>query len=159
MTLDEDVITCPRCGETKPAGGFSWRRRKLGQRAVYCRQCMAEYNRAHYVANRQRYIDNALRRKRAIRAERNDYLIDFLNLHPCSDCGETDPRVLEFDHRADKVFNVSRGLLDRSWPQVLAELEKCDVRCTNCHRQKTAETFGFARARIVGDRTHVAPTE
>src|SRR5690349_13866407 len=61
----------------------------------------------------------AQRRKRALAAERAAYLIAFFESHPCADCGEADPLVLEFDHLGDKEFNISQGLRDRSWPTVL----------------------------------------
>jgi 5-methylcytosine-specific restriction endonuclease McrA len=68
------------------------------------------------------------------------HLLDFLLLHPCVDCGEKDPIVLEFDHRIpkDKSKQVSRMLSGHySWEKIMFEIEKCDVRCANCHRRKT----------------------
>ena len=33
----------------------------------------------------------------------------------------------------------------KPWIRVTAEIEKCDVRCANDHRRKTARDFGYAR--------------
>ena len=84
-------------------------------------------------------------------AERLAYLIDYFVEHPCLDCGETDPVVLEFDHLRDKEFGISSGIRDRNWQAVLAEIDKCDVVCANCHRRRTAKRGGFARA-VVAQR-------
>ena len=74
-------------------------------------------------------------------------LADYLRRHPCVDCGQTDIRVLEFDHvRGNKTLEVAK-LLDRaiSWSAIEAEIAKCEVRCANCHRIKTNERGGWWR--------------
>lgn len=66
---------------------------------------------------------------------------EHLQTHPCVDCGNTDIRVLEFDHvRGDKLGNVSHAV-HRTWSEekLLAEIAKCEVRCCNCHRIVTIE--------------------
>jgi hypothetical protein len=137
---------CGRCGEGKPGDEFAWRRKALGQRDNYCRVCRADYKHEHYAKNRQRYIDLAQRRKRAVAAERAAYLIAFFEMHPCVECGEADPVVLEFDHLEGKEFTISQGIRDRSWATVQDEMKKCEVVCANCHRRRTARRAGFARA-------------
>ena len=55
----------------------------------------------------------------------------------CQNCGERHPGCLDFHHRdpSQKDFHIAR-LLDRgSVAKVLAEIEKCDVLCANCHRK------------------------
>jgi hypothetical protein len=113
-----------------------------------CRQCRANYHREHYLANKQRYIDQAQVRKEALRAERTEYLFDYFAEHPCADCGENDPVVLEFDHldATTKSFNIGAGLTYRAWDSILAEMEKCEVVCANCHRRRTARRRGSFRA-------------
>ena len=140
---------CSRCGELKPVSQFAWRRRALRQRDTYCRPCRAAYHRAHYVANRQRYIAAATRRKETLMAERTAFLVEFFRAHPCIDCGETDLIVLEFDHIGHKEFTIAAGIRRRSWPAILGEIAKCEVVCANCHRRRTAVRAGFAMVALV----------
>jgi hypothetical protein len=142
---------CGRCKRNKSPENFAWRRKARGQRDNYCRPCRAAYKQEHYAANRQRYIAQAGRRKKLLIAERIEYLVAFLREHPCMDCGESDPEVLEFDHLRDKEFGIAQGLRDREWQSVLDEIAKCDVVCANCHRRRTARRGGFARA-VVAQR-------
>ncbi|HVT76395.1 MAG TPA: hypothetical protein VHD87_05145 [Acidimicrobiales bacterium] len=102
-------------------------------------------SRAHYASNRTSYAARIRRYKRRKRSERVGFLIRYLEAHPCVDCGETDPLVLEFDHQRDKEFDIGRELLWRPWSKVLAEISKCEVRCANCHRRRTAERGGYRR--------------
>ncbi len=139
---------CGRCGCDKP---LAWRRKAREQRDNYCRPCRAAYKQEHYAANRRRYIESARRRKLQLISERTDYIVAFLREHPCVDCGEGDPIVLEFDHLRDKKFSISKGLQDRPWQDVLDEIAKCEVVCANCHRRRTAYRGGFARA-VVAQR-------
>lgn len=126
-------------------GAFAWRRRKKVQRDSMCRDCRRAYGRKHYEANRERYIQNAAALRRRNRVERTRYLIEFFQAHPCADCGETDPVVLEFDHLEDKSFEISQQFAERGWQSILDEIAKCDVVCSNCHRRRTAERAGALR--------------
>jgi hypothetical protein len=68
-----------------------------------------------------------------------DFISEYFKTHPCVDCGESDPIVLDFDHvRGEKLYDVSRAVNQgyRLW-KVIQEIEKCEVRCANCHRRIT----------------------
>jgi hypothetical protein len=147
---DSGVARCSRCGELKPADDFAWRRKARGQRDTFCRPCRSAYGREHYLANRQRYIDQAAKVKQRLTRERTIYLIEYFKSHPCVECGETDPVVLEFDHLRDKLFNVGQALARRRWEAILAEIEKCEVVCANCHRRRTAKRRGALRVVLTG---------
>jgi hypothetical protein len=137
---------CGRCNKVKPLGDFNWRRKGRGQRDNLCRDCRSAYKREHYLANRQRYIDQARERKQLLALERTTYLIEYFRTHPCVDCGETDAVVLEFDHLRDKLFDVAQSLPYRGWQSILDEIAKCEVVCANCHKRRTARRRGSLRA-------------
>src|SRR5215217_3936569 len=99
----------------------------------------------HSLANRQRYIDQAAVVKRRLRHERTLALIEYFRTHPCVQCGEPDPVVLEFDHVRDKGFDIGQNLLDYRWEAIVEEIEKCEVVCANCHRRRTAQRRGAVR--------------
>ena len=140
------MIRCCRCRKRKPGSAFAWRRKAKGQRDTYCRPCRAAYKREHYLANKQRYIDQAREQKQRLMLERTRYLLDYFSLYPCADCGESDPVVLEFDHLRDKKFNIGSALPYRNWESVLDEIAKCEVVCSNCHRRRTAKRIGSVRS-------------
>jgi len=72
------------------------------------------------------------------------YLWAYKKLHPCVDCGETRPYALQFDHIDDTTKKASVGAMYASGLQsVIAEVEKCEVVCSNCHRRRTAESRGW----------------
>jgi hypothetical protein len=146
---DKSLRRCGRCEELKPIEEFAWRRKARGQRDNYCAPCRAAYKQEHYAANRSRYVAQALARKRSLVLQRTECLVEYFLAHPCVDCGEGDPLVLEFDHCAgEKIFCIGKGLRDRNWQSVLDEMAKCDVVCANCHRRRTARRGRFARAAV-----------
>jgi hypothetical protein len=71
------------------------------------------------------------------------FVYEYLTKHPCVDCGESNPVCLEFDHiKYVKKSNISVMIINRSSiKQLEKEIEKCEVRCANCHRKKTAKDF------------------
>jgi len=56
--------------------------------------------------------------------------------------------VLEFDHvRGQKVKNVADLVKDGvRWSLIDEEIGKCDVRCANCHRRRTAAQRSYKAA-------------
>lgn len=101
---------------------------------------------------RRWYANNAesqrvrLKRNRTEQIRKNfELLKEYLSSHPCVDCHEPDPVVLDFDH----VSGVKKGHVPSmcsegmSWNTISAEIEKCEVRCANCHRRRTAIQFGW----------------
>ena len=145
MFVADGVRRCSRCRDTKPVVEFAPKGSR-GGRDSYRRSCRREYGREHYVANKKRYIaQTRIRNDRRFR-ERVLFLLDYFKSHPCRDCGETDPVVLEFDHLRDKEFEIASGIHYRAWSAVLAEIAKCDVVCANCHRRRTSRRRGALRA-------------
>ena len=72
-------------------------------------------------------------------------LLTYFGEHPCIDCGESDPTTLDFDHRdgVEKLATVNALVRALNWAGLLAEIAKCDVRCANCHRRRTAAQRGW----------------
>lgn len=73
------------------------------------------------------------------RKELSQYVEAYLTAHPCVDCGESDPIVLQFDHVRGVKVNDIRGLrrIGVGLKALMDEITKCDVRCANCHQRKT----------------------
>lgn len=133
-----DTMTCISCKEEKPVSEFYFKNRQTGTRQPYCIACKRVYNRRHYLRHKGAYLERARRSNRARREALRKIILDHLATHPCVDCGEADPVVLEFDHvRGDKDNEVTR-MVNAPAEKVLAEIEKCEVRCANCHRRRHA---------------------
>ena len=131
----------------KPLPEFAYVDRQRGTLQGHCRSCHAVYRRAHYLANKPDYIRRAIAQVHSRLLDNRRRLLAYLRTHPCVDCGKSDPVVLEFDHRdpAGKVATVTALVHRRRWASVQAEIAKCDVRCVNCHRRRTAEQFGWGK--------------
>jgi hypothetical protein len=142
---------CTHCGEIKDLAEFSFKNEALGRRQPFCRTCHKEWNRQHYERNKATYIATAKRNSARYYAESGDRILEYLRNHPCVDCGEADPLVLEFDHRdrSIKRLAISAMLSRFGWAEIEREIDKCDVRCANCHRRRTALQLGYRKAALV----------
>lgn len=76
-----------------------------------------------------------------IRERNREFIKSYLSTHPCVDCGITDIRVLEFDHiKGVKLGGVCQGI-GQTWSleRIQEEIDKCEIRCCNCHMIVTRE--------------------
>ena len=143
--MAEGTRVCPRCNEARPDVDFPPRGRS-------CLACRRAGVRRHYARNRKYYLDKARARQQRVVAETRDWLIAYLETHPCVDCGASDIRVLEFDHRDPTTKVTAVAVLARggySLARVQAEVALCDVRCANCHRVRTHSQRGWWGAQKV----------
>lgn len=144
---------CPNCGPL-PEDSFAWKNKAKGRRASMCKTCHAAYSKIHYSANLPKYKAKARIHGAANKAANRTLILDFLLTHPCVDCGESDIRVLQFDHRDRKLKRASPGcLLNHSRRVLLLEIAKCDSRCANCHMRRTGNEFGWRLGRGGETRT------
>lgn len=139
---------CSRCKKEKLPEEFNFKFKKLGIRQKACRECTQIEIRNHYKRNREYYIQKAKKRNKIIRARNRNFVWKYLSAHACVDCGENDPIVLEFDHIRNKKFDVAFLQRDHSLDDLKAEIKKCEVRCSNCHKRKTAKEFGWYKYRL-----------
>jgi len=141
--------TCSVCHERKPLVSFSIRSTNKDRHTSYCRACIS-------VAHKRRYAERSQQVKERLRAfnkklkdDKAEKVFNYLMEHPCVDCDEADPVVLEFDHRdaAIKRWAIAQMIERRfAWEEIMIEIAKCDVRCANCHRRKTSRELGHRRS-------------
>jgi len=144
--------TCTRCYQAKDESGFFFKNKTAGKRQSICKACFHPYFVKYFRERRDVYAAHRLRNKK-IYGRRNRTFIDaFLRDHPCVDCGESDPIVLQFDHvigsKSHDISTVVTG--GRSIEVLAAEIAKCVVRCANCHCRRTAATRGYWKAKKQG---------
>jgi hypothetical protein len=87
----------------------------------------------------------------ALRRSGRRVLLDKVKSKPCADCRiQYHPVVMDFDHRPGtiKSFNISMSW-GRSLDVLLAEIAKCDIVCSNCHRLRTGARRADTNARMV----------
>tara|TARA_R110000850_G_scaffold111414_2_gene224857 strand:- start:3115 stop:3477 length:363 start_codon:yes stop_codon:yes gene_type:complete len=95
----------------------------------------------YYEANRERMKAKAKARNIKQRERNRAYIKDIKENSSCIDCGESDNRVLDFDHViGEKIGDVS-NMVNQCYciESLQREVDKCEVRCSNCHRKVTHE--------------------
>lgn len=91
-----------------------------------------------YQNNKQRIINKQRLRRTKIR----QFILDYKTENSvCQDCGISyPPHVLDFDH-LDPIFKKftigESAATNRSYEEILEEIEKCEIVCANCHRHRT----------------------
>jgi hypothetical protein len=121
LELERCDIVCANCHRRRTASRAGWRRLDL---------------------------DRPVRPWRSKAQERNvRYVVAALAASGCTDCGERDPCVLEFDHVGEKTHGVMQlARREVGLARLDAEIARCEVRCVNCHRRRTATAASHFRA-------------
>lgn len=130
---------CIICKNSKHTLDFGKNKNSKDGLQAYCKQCSRDKDKKHYktsIIRRRKIRQNNVNQTKKIKKT----IFDFLKTHPCVDCGESNPLVLEFDHKENKILAIATMVQNKpSIKSILKEIEKCEIRCANCHRKKTAK--------------------
>jgi hypothetical protein len=155
--LPEPKRTCKKHGEQPLAAYYVSTTKGDKPRTLYkCKACdkakvknhrkdnpewWSEYGRKWRESHKE--LNDEYRRQH--RLEAMTLVFSHLQTHPCVDCGEDNPLVLEFDHVKDsKLETISRMVQGRySLAKIETEIAKCEVRCVKCHRLRTITQLGW----------------
>jgi len=147
--------TCKKCVKSLPETMYyrSGHIKKNGTQALtaICKICFQNnarkrlrdpQKRAAYLKYQKQYQSTKGLQKRLDRFK----WIDGVKSAPCMDCYRRfPPECMDFDHRdpKKKIFNVSQAAVSgNSLESIKAEIAKCDLVCSNCHRIRTAKQQG-----------------
>ncbi len=129
---------CLSCKIEKFLSEFSKNKAKPSGLQDSCKVCCSRRHREYYKKNKEWMIKSITESKEERTNQNQRRCFEYLLCHPCVTCGETDPRILEFDHLQDKKHNVSEMFgQGYSWVSIFEEIQKCQVLCVSCHTLKT----------------------
>jgi hypothetical protein len=109
---------CNRCQQVKTIDQFYWKKTE-NRYSPYCRLC----------TNHEVLIRQQRQKLKAIEYKGGK----------CMNCGyDRCPAALDFHHRNpdEKLFGLSGSHLRKMDQRIIEELDKCDLLCANCHREK-----------------------
>lgn len=104
------------------------------------REDQRTYSKEHYRRNKALYLNRAKAGKKRTYLRNRIFLSEYLSDKYCIDCGISNILVLEFDHvRGEKSANIADKVACWSITRIKEEIDKCEIRCANCHRIATYE--------------------
>jgi hypothetical protein len=137
---------CNTCKEEKCNEEFNKNKTRKDGLQTICKTCSRKRSKKFYQDNVDSQRRTIYKQKKDRKKESRQKINEYLSCHPCIDCKNDNIIVLEFDHRdrAKKHKAISEMLASGySWKKIKTEIDKCDVRCANCHRIKTASQLGY----------------
>ncbi|MDQ5968894.1 MAG: hypothetical protein QG579_51 [Patescibacteria group bacterium] len=140
---------CSKCKKEKTLLEFNFKSKILGLRNGQCKECTRLLIKNHYNKNKEYYLNKAKKRNFSVKLDVINFLQSFFQDNPCVDCGENDITVLEFDHKGKiPKFRAVSSMVRNGFTleKIKEEVSKCEVRCANCHRRKTAKDFGWFKS-------------
>lgn len=134
---------CSKCGLEKEDEEFNWKIKPFKRHSI-CKTCSNEYRREWYEGHSDQVKVSAKKHTEEAREAARHYVFQYLQTHPCVDCGNADPYVLTFDHvSGNKRKHISTMVREGfSLETIQEEIDKCEVRCANCHMRKHKKLRG-----------------
>lgn len=118
--------TCPRCKEAKPDCEYYVRKNRSGKSSLsgFCKRCTCEER----IERGRKFKEKCVQYKGGA----------------CERCGyNRSNHAIDFHHKDpnEKDFGIGKQRRTRFDDKIKAELDKCMILCSNCHREKHAGLF------------------
>ena len=96
----------------------------------------AAASKRHYEANKEKIVKRSKKRNIKQRNKNRIYVENIKKESSCIDCGESNHLVLDFDHIEDNKYKCISNMVYESYSikSIQKEIDKCEGRCSNCHR-------------------------
>lgn len=132
-------MICNVCKKEKSLNYFHKNKNNKNGLQRRCKPCHIKY----VLASRRLHKERDLAYHKAYIRKHKVLLFEYLSDKSCIDCGINNPILFEFDHvRGVKSFSITKKV-SMSFETKLKEIEKCEIRCANCHRFKTAKERNY----------------
>lgn len=139
------TLICSKCKKEKSTNDFHRSStRKTGCQST-CKECCKIYNKETY--------KNYYKNNKVFLVEKNNQFklrcLEAVNTikssYGCLFCKENNPCCLDFHHvnKEDKIDGISRLLHSHDVKQLIEEINKCVVVCSNCHRKLHAKQINL----------------
>lgn len=137
--------TCSKCKRELSTKCFYKHTQTKDKLYTHCIGCRKAYLATYYQLNKKKRQKQTKRNRLVSKRLRQLFVLKYLKEHPCVDCGESNPIVLEFDHAQGKKFLSISDMIQNCYSEenISKEIEKCEVRCSNCHKKKTAVQYNW----------------
>lgn len=130
--------SCTKCREMKPLTDFYTNKNTKDGRQSCCKKCSCiatqDSRKRWYEENKTKHRECVKKRKHALFR----WMWELKSKLKCEVCGENHPATLDFHHTDPSKKDLSISLMCK-WgytkEKILAEIEKCQVWCSNCHRK------------------------
>lgn len=127
---------CVKCLQWKDESEFNWRYQAPGIRHVTCHECLHGHGDDWCQKYNHPELEIVKTGKHGVKEEAREYASNYLATHPCTMCGESDPKVLGFHYTGGKGWIVSNLVGGGNvLTAIQAEIAKCVVLCANCRRK------------------------
>jgi hypothetical protein len=121
--------TCKKCNIEKSIDQFWVKKGSKDGLNSFCKECAKKEVAHHYHNNKEQYFN------------RRKWFFDLKKDLKCETCGFNHPAALDFHHidSSQKRFGISINKHNKK--EVLEEIKKCKVLCSNCHRIEHASVY------------------
>lgn len=131
--------TCSKCHTSKQVEQFARNITSIDKLNCWCRPCLKE---GLKIANKKYELTQAgitanKRKAKKWRSKRRFYVDYIKRKYGCIYCSENEPCALDFHHKKpeEKNFTISQYRASATLRDFVAEIKKCIVICSNCHRK------------------------